>query len=54
MCFNAAGMGGNSAGIADLATADLDKVLNLNLRGVWLCERAQIRQFLKQEERSVM
>lgn len=46
-------MGGKSGGIADMEVGDLDKVLGLNLRGVWLCERAQIRQFLKQEERAV-
>jgi len=51
MCFNAAGMSGASRGIADMDVSEMDKVLGLNLRGVWLCERAQIRQFLKQEER---
>ncbi|KAH9216686.1 hypothetical protein DL95DRAFT_445245 [Leptodontidium sp. 2 PMI_412] len=53
VCFNAAGMAGEFGGIADLEVSELDKVLGLNLRGVWLCERAQIRQFLKQEERAV-
>lgn len=53
VCFNAAGMSGASGGIADLDVSEMDKVLGLNLRGVWLCERAQIRQFLKQEERAV-
>ncbi|KAH7323586.1 hypothetical protein BKA65DRAFT_511077 [Rhexocercosporidium sp. MPI-PUGE-AT-0058] len=53
VCFNAAGIGGKFGGIADLEVGDLDRVLGLNLRGVWLCERAQIRQFLKQEERSL-
>lgn len=46
-------MAGEFGGIADLEVSELDKVLGLNLRGVWLCERAQIRQFLKQEERAV-
>ncbi|KAK0117578.1 hypothetical protein ONS95_011913 [Cadophora gregata] len=53
VCFNAAGMAGGFSGIADMDVADMDKVLGLNLRGVWLCERAQIRQFLKQDERDV-
>jgi NAD(P)-dependent dehydrogenase (short-subunit alcohol dehydrogenase family) len=47
----------NSAGVTskprtrthELGTEAFDRVLNINLRGVWLCERAQIRQFLKQE-----
>ncbi|CZT02415.1 related to dehydrogenase [Rhynchosporium agropyri] len=53
VCFNAAGMGGGFGGIAELEVSELDRVLELNLRGVWLCERAQIRQFLKQEMRAV-
>ncbi|KAK5198840.1 hypothetical protein LTR99_007780 [Exophiala xenobiotica] len=46
----------NSAGVTSsprLRTHELDieaydRVMNINLRGLWLCERAQIRQFLKQ------
>jgi NAD(P)-dependent dehydrogenase (short-subunit alcohol dehydrogenase family) len=30
-------------------TADFDKVLGINLRGTWFCERAELRQMLKQE-----
>ncbi len=47
----------NSAGITsrprlrthELEVEAFDRVININLRGLWLCERAQIRQFLKQE-----
>ncbi|KIW84366.1 hypothetical protein Z517_03616 [Fonsecaea pedrosoi CBS 271.37] len=47
----------NSAGVTsrprlrthELQTEAFDRVVNINLRGLWLCERAQIRQFLKQE-----
>ncbi|KIW14271.1 hypothetical protein PV08_07053 [Exophiala spinifera] len=47
----------NSAGVTsrprlrthELETRAFDQVININLRGLWLCERAQIRQFLKQE-----
>jgi NAD(P)-dependent dehydrogenase (short-subunit alcohol dehydrogenase family) len=47
----------NSAGVTskprvrthELGAEAFDRVLNINLRGVWLCERAQIRQFMKQE-----
>lgn len=52
VCVNAAGIavGGNSIEVTKSAA---DKVIGLNLMGVWLCERAQIRQFLKQELRDV-
>jgi NAD(P)-dependent dehydrogenase (short-subunit alcohol dehydrogenase family) len=53
VCFNAAGMGGEPGAIVDQRTENLDAVLGLNLRGVWLCERAQIKQMLKQEMRDV-
>lgn len=47
----------NSAGVTskprvrthELETEAFDRVMNINLRGLWLCERAQIRQFMKQE-----
>lgn len=47
----------NSAGVTskprvrthELEIEAFDRVVNINLRGLWLCERAQIRQFLKQE-----
>ncbi|KAI6715217.1 hypothetical protein JHW43_002194, partial [Diplocarpon mali] len=53
VCFNAAGVSGEFGGTAATGVEDLDRVLGLNLRGAWLCERAQIRQFLKQEMRDV-
>jgi len=52
-CFNAAGMSGLQCAITDMETKNVDNVLGLNLRGVWLCERAEIRQMLKQEMRDV-
>lgn len=55
ICVNAAGIA--SAGprerITEMKKSDTEKVLGLNLMGVWLCERAEIRQFLKQEMRDV-
>jgi NAD(P)-dependent dehydrogenase (short-subunit alcohol dehydrogenase family) len=47
----------NSAGVstdsraksADLAIDAWDRVVNINLRGVWLCQRAVIQQMLKQD-----
>jgi NAD(P)-dependent dehydrogenase (short-subunit alcohol dehydrogenase family) len=52
-CFNAAGMSGSAGVIADTDTKNLDAVLGLNLRGLWLCERAEITQMMKQEMRDV-
>jgi NAD(P)-dependent dehydrogenase (short-subunit alcohol dehydrogenase family) len=53
ICFNAAGMSGTPGLIAETSTQTLDAVVGLNMRGVWLCERAQIRQMMKQEMRDV-
>jgi NAD(P)-dependent dehydrogenase (short-subunit alcohol dehydrogenase family) len=44
----------NNAGIAvvapflELAEADFDRVIGINLKGVWLCMRAELRQMLTQ------
>lgn len=53
ICFNAAGIAGQQGAIAEQSTENLDKVLGINLRGLWLCERAQIQQMMKQELRAV-
>lgn len=53
VCFNGAGISGNPNATAEMKSADMDRVLDINLKGVWYCERAQIRQMLKQEERAV-
>jgi NADP-dependent 3-hydroxy acid dehydrogenase YdfG len=52
-CVNAAGIGGVFVATGDLGAQQLDDVLGVNLRGVWLCEREEIRQLLKQEMRAV-
>ncbi|EXJ85087.1 hypothetical protein A1O3_05762 [Capronia epimyces CBS 606.96] len=46
---NNAGIGGALAQSTDLAASDWQKVLDVNLSGVWLTSRAEIRQMLKQE-----
>lgn len=46
--FNNAGIEGEQAGTADCSTANFDRVIATNLRGVWLCMRDEIRQMLKQ------
>lgn len=56
VCFNAAGVGAGPDGpnvIAETRVEDLEAVLGVNLRGVWLCERAEVRQFMRQEWRDV-
>ena len=46
---NNAGIGGSQALSADHKLADWHKVMNINLHGVWMSSRAEIRQMLKQE-----
>lgn len=47
---NCAGVTSNPrAKSADLSVETWDHVISINLRGVWLCQRAVIRQMLKQD-----
>jgi NAD(P)-dependent dehydrogenase (short-subunit alcohol dehydrogenase family) len=41
--FNNAGIGSPFKPIEDSSEADWDKVIDVNLKGVWLCVRAQVR-----------
>jgi NAD(P)-dependent dehydrogenase (short-subunit alcohol dehydrogenase family) len=50
-CVNSAGTGGLFGPITEQKEETLDKTLNINVKGIWLCERAQITQFLKQDLR---
>ena len=45
---NNAGIEGNSAKIADYIEADWDRVIAINLTGVWLCMKYEIPQMLQQ------
>jgi NAD(P)-dependent dehydrogenase (short-subunit alcohol dehydrogenase family) len=45
--FNNAGIG-VQATIIELTEADFDRVIGINLKGVWLCMKAEIRQMLTQ------
>lgn len=54
--FGRIDIGVNSAGIsgvikhsAELEPKDWQKVIDVNQTGVWLCQRAMIKQMLKQE-----
>jgi NAD(P)-dependent dehydrogenase (short-subunit alcohol dehydrogenase family) len=49
IAINNAGIGGNSAQTEDQALTEWQRVMDVNVNGVWLCQRAEIRQMLKQE-----
>jgi NAD(P)-dependent dehydrogenase (short-subunit alcohol dehydrogenase family) len=49
---NNAGIGGAIKPTADIDLADFERVLAVNAKGVWLCQRAQIRQMLTQSRLS--
>lgn len=46
--FNGAGIDGEPALTADGSIENWDRIMSINLRGVWLCMRHEIRQMLKQ------
>jgi NAD(P)-dependent dehydrogenase (short-subunit alcohol dehydrogenase family) len=46
--FNNAGIGGLAAPAADYTIDAWDKVISVNLTGVWLCMKYEIQQMLKQ------
>ncbi|KAK5169771.1 uncharacterized protein LTR77_005749 [Saxophila tyrrhenica] len=49
IALNNAGIGGAGKQTADQELADWQRVMDVNVNGVWMCQRAQIRQMLKQE-----
>ncbi len=48
VAFNNAGIEGNWAPIAEQPEEDWDRTIAINLKGVWLCLKYEIRQMLKQ------
>jgi NAD(P)-dependent dehydrogenase (short-subunit alcohol dehydrogenase family) len=48
MAFNNAGIEGVWAPIVRQSEEDWDRTININLKGVWLCLKYEIRQMLKQ------
>jgi NAD(P)-dependent dehydrogenase (short-subunit alcohol dehydrogenase family) len=48
--LNNAGIGGALNTTDKIEKQDFDRVLSINTTGVWLCQRAQIRQMLKQDK----
>jgi NAD(P)-dependent dehydrogenase (short-subunit alcohol dehydrogenase family) len=51
---NNAGIGGELNTTSEYSTEEWDRVLNINLRGQWLCMKYQIREMLKQESGSIV
>lgn len=49
IAVNCAGIGGVPSPTSDMPLKDWQKVIDINQTGVWLCQRAMIRQMLKQE-----
>jgi NAD(P)-dependent dehydrogenase (short-subunit alcohol dehydrogenase family) len=47
--FNNAGIEGQLATTADCTEENFDRIVSVNLRGIWLCLRYEIRQMLRQE-----
>jgi NAD(P)-dependent dehydrogenase (short-subunit alcohol dehydrogenase family) len=48
VAFNNAGIEGRTAPIISQSEDDWDRVISINLKGVWLCLKYEIRQMLKQ------
>ena len=48
VAFNNAGTLGEPGATGDCSTANFDRVLAVNLRGVWLCMREELRQMARQ------
>jgi NAD(P)-dependent dehydrogenase (short-subunit alcohol dehydrogenase family) len=48
VAFNNAGIEGSWISIAEQSEEDWDRTININLKGVWLCLKHEIRQMLEQ------
>lgn len=52
--YNNAGIQNTIAEAADAARDDFDRVISINLRGVWSCMKFELRQMLKQEAGAIV
>src|SRR6266481_4655610 len=48
VAFNNAGIEGSFTPVAEQSEEDWDRVIDINLKGVWLCLKYEIQQMLKQ------
>lgn len=48
--LNNAGIGGKITTTDQIEREEFERVLGINTKGVWLCQRAQLRQMLKQDK----
>jgi len=51
---NNAGISGAAAATADCTEEDWDRILRVNLKGVWLCMKYELRQMLKQRRGAIV
>ncbi len=49
IAFNNAGVEGAPVRTADVSEDDFDRIMSVNVRGVWLCMKYEIKQMLRQE-----
>jgi len=54
IAFNNAGIDGTFASITEIEDEDMDEVININLKGVWLCCKYQVKQFKAQQTGGVI
>ncbi len=54
IAFNNAGIDGTFASITEINDEDMDEVININLKGVWLCCKYQVKQFKAQQSGGVI
>lgn len=54
IAFNNAGIAAPGGKLADLDEGDFDKVMATNAKGVWLCMKYEIQQFLRQSSGGVI
>jgi NAD(P)-dependent dehydrogenase (short-subunit alcohol dehydrogenase family) len=52
--FNNAGISGRMANIVMCTEENFDRNIAVNLKGVWLCVKAEIQQFLDQDSASAL
>jgi NAD(P)-dependent dehydrogenase (short-subunit alcohol dehydrogenase family) len=52
--FNNAGIEGNLATTAECTEENFDRTIAINLKGIWLCMRAEIQQMLRQGGGSIV